>query len=298
MDLETENRLAAMLMREAAELRRQSEKEGVLAYLRKPNERTRPNSRFLTATVRGVQQANRAVEVNEMWRLRQKELELDKRIKETLIDKSSRDGSHRDDNSSRSTGRDTVIDNCTRTSASFSSKRESELDKRVKGLSKDKSSYDRRDRDGNSSKSPGRRAVVDKSSSASGSCSSKREFEHSPEGLKDEELEEFLHSRTKRGRGAVGPRMDETGPYLPTHLDGEPSTSPDVREHRLVYGPERPLSLKSYESSEEELHAEWRKKNKKGHSSNSKKEHSKKHRSKEKSKHKKMKEEKRSKHHS
>jgi len=56
MDLETENRLAAMLMREAAELRRQSEREGVLAYLRKPNIHTRPNSRFLTATVRGVQQ--------------------------------------------------------------------------------------------------------------------------------------------------------------------------------------------------------------------------------------------------
>ncbi|MED6202349.1 hypothetical protein PIB30_104454, partial [Stylosanthes scabra] len=56
MDLETENRLAAMLMREAAELQRQSEQEGVLAYLRKPNVRTRPNSRFLTATVRGVQQ--------------------------------------------------------------------------------------------------------------------------------------------------------------------------------------------------------------------------------------------------
>lgn len=56
MDLETENRLAAILMREAAELRRQSAREGVLAYLRKPDVRTRPNSRFLTATVRGVQQ--------------------------------------------------------------------------------------------------------------------------------------------------------------------------------------------------------------------------------------------------
>lgn len=56
MDLETENRLAAILMKEAAELRRQSEREGVLAYLRKPDVRTRPNSRFLTATVRGVQQ--------------------------------------------------------------------------------------------------------------------------------------------------------------------------------------------------------------------------------------------------
>ncbi|KAI9081480.1 hypothetical protein K1719_036626 [Acacia pycnantha] len=79
MDLETENRLASLLMKEAAELRRQAEKEGVLAYLRQPNKRHRPNSRFLTATVLGVQQVNRAVEVNEMWQVRQKELGLDKR---------------------------------------------------------------------------------------------------------------------------------------------------------------------------------------------------------------------------
>lgn len=56
MDLETENRIAAILMKEAAELRRQAEKEGVNVYLRQPNFRGRPNSRFLTATVRGVQQ--------------------------------------------------------------------------------------------------------------------------------------------------------------------------------------------------------------------------------------------------
>lgn len=56
MDLETENRIAAILMKEAAELRRQAEKEGVHVYLQKPQVRGRPNSRFLTATVLGVQQ--------------------------------------------------------------------------------------------------------------------------------------------------------------------------------------------------------------------------------------------------
>lgn len=56
MDLETENRIAAILMKEAAELRRQAEKEGVHAYLRQPQTRFRPNSRFLSATVLGVQQ--------------------------------------------------------------------------------------------------------------------------------------------------------------------------------------------------------------------------------------------------
>ncbi|KAL4279784.1 hypothetical protein GQ457_03G000270 [Hibiscus cannabinus] len=59
--------------------------EGVHVYLQQPKVRGRPNSRFLTATVRGVQQANRAVEVNEMWRVRQKELELNDRLKEDQI---------------------------------------------------------------------------------------------------------------------------------------------------------------------------------------------------------------------
>ena len=47
MDLDTENRIAAILMKEAAELRRQAEKEGVHIYLQKPQVRGRPNSCFL-----------------------------------------------------------------------------------------------------------------------------------------------------------------------------------------------------------------------------------------------------------
>ncbi|KAF4390082.1 hypothetical protein G4B88_005000 [Cannabis sativa] len=89
MDLETENRIAAILMKEAAELRRQAEKDGVSVYLNQPKPKVRPNSRFLTATVRGVQQANRAVEINEMWRVRQKELELDDRLKDRSKDQRS-----------------------------------------------------------------------------------------------------------------------------------------------------------------------------------------------------------------
>lgn len=91
--------------------------------------------------------ANRAVEVNEMWRLRQKEIELDNRLKGKMKDESRNDRSRRDSNSSRSSskGHDVTDDN------------------------------------------------------ASPTCSSrKREYEscHSREenGLRDEELEEFLHS--------------------------------------------------------------------------------------------------------
>ncbi|CAL5329468.1 unnamed protein product [Camellia sinensis] len=46
MDLETENRIAAILMKEAAELWRQAEEGGVHVYLRQPNVRGQPNSRF------------------------------------------------------------------------------------------------------------------------------------------------------------------------------------------------------------------------------------------------------------
>ncbi|KAG2663920.1 hypothetical protein I3760_16G055000 [Carya illinoinensis] len=247
MDLETENRIAAMLMKEAAELRRQAEKEGVHAYLKQPNSRFRPNSRFLTATVLGVQQANRAVEVNEMWRARQKELELDDRCKDKFINGSSNSSSR--------------IDNY--------------------GVTRSK------------------RTLVNVNN-ASASCSSSERVYESGSSREDEELEEFLHSRAKRGRGGVGPRMDETGPYLPRSLDSieDQSTSPDVCRRHVVYGPEKPSTLKSHDSSEEEPNEEKRKKSKKLHSGSSDKQHSRKRRSKDNSKDrkKKRKEEKRNKH--
>lgn len=56
MDLETENRIAKALIEEARRMRVEAEKEGVQAYLNQPGVRARPNSRFLTATVLGVQQ--------------------------------------------------------------------------------------------------------------------------------------------------------------------------------------------------------------------------------------------------
>ncbi|EEF40253.1 splicing regulatory glutamine/lysine-rich protein 1 [Ricinus communis] len=252
MDLETENRIAAILLREAAELRCQAEKEGVHVYLQKPGIRGRPNSRFLTATVRGVQQANRAVEVNEMWRVRQKELELDDRLKGRSRHESSSSSQHRENNRSpRSTSKRQAVngDNSSACSSSIN---------------------------------------------IPGNCYSRED-----EGLRDEEVEEFLHSRVKRGRGAVGSRMDETGPYLPRSPESKEklSSSLDRREHRTVLGPEKPSPLNSYESSEEELDKDRRKKAKKVQSRSSDK-HSKKHRMKERSRDKKKKnrKEKRSKH--
>lgn len=50
MNAETERRLAAMIMEEANMMRQRAEKDGVGAYLLKPNRQ------FLTAMVRSVQQ--------------------------------------------------------------------------------------------------------------------------------------------------------------------------------------------------------------------------------------------------
>ncbi|KAJ0632359.1 uncharacterized protein LOC110922161 isoform X2 [Helianthus annuus] len=242
MDLETENRIAAILMKEAAELRREAARDGIDAYLR-PNVRGRPNSRFLTATVLGVQQSNRAVEVNEMWRAREKEKELDNRFK-----KYEKRGAYN-------------------------------------GVSDSKRSTSSR--------------IEDYERKHTSVCSSSKS---AIEGeLKDDEIEEFLHSRAKRGRGTVGSRMDETGPYLPdskgkTHLESPNDTG--YRENgdnnRAILGPEKPRNLKSKSnsSSDEESCEEREKRAKRS------KHRCSKHKSRDKSVDKKRKrEKKRSKHH-
>ncbi|KAJ0667606.1 hypothetical protein HanPI659440_Chr17g0679651 [Helianthus annuus] len=242
MDLETENRIAAILMKEAAELRREAARDGIDAYLR-PNVRGRPNSRFLTATVLGVQQSNRAVEVNEMWRAREKEKELDNRFK-----KYEKRGTYN-------------------------------------GVSDSKRSTSSR--------------IEDYERKHTSVCSSSKS---AIEGeLKDDEIEEFLHSRAKRGRGTVGSRMDETGPYLPdskgkTHLESPNDTG--YRENgdnnRAILGPERPRNRKSKSnsSSDEESCEEREKRAKRS------KHRCSKHKSRDKSVDKKRKrEKKRSKHH-
>ncbi|KAF3514065.1 hypothetical protein F2Q69_00003083, partial [Brassica cretica] len=183
-------------IREAAELRRQAERDGVRAYLEKPNVnvRHRPNSRFLTATVLGVQQSNRAVETNEMWKAREKEIELEnERRKRKSREESS--------SSSRS--------------SSFSKR---SLDKRCS------------------------------------SSNDEKKFTHplddEDEGLGDDEIESFLQSRNKRGRGSIGPRMDETGPYLPAEKVDELQSS-DTRERKVVLGPQRPPSLRQRSDDKE-----------------------------------------------
>ncbi|KAM3360728.1 putative protein isoform X1 [Capsicum galapagoense] len=151
--------------------------------------------------------SNRAVEVNEMWKLRQKELELENRLNRKSADKKS--------------------DTCHSFSVS------------------ERRSRERCDTDSGTSRSK-KREVED-----SHSCEE--------EGLGDAEIEEFLHSRIKRGRGTVGSRMDEAGPYLPSSPDPreKESASPNmklskVHRYHAVIGPEKPDWLNSTVSSENE----------------------------------------------
>ncbi|WOH14948.1 hypothetical protein DCAR_0934478 [Daucus carota subsp. sativus] len=271
MDLQTENKIAAILMKEAAELRRQAEKDGVHAYLRQPNVRGRPNSRFLTATVLGVQQANRAVEVNEMWRIRQKEQELDSRLQRRQRDLRSSDRSYREQEMD-----DGLKRKWSDQSSSGRSYRDIEVDDRQKRRRSDESS---------SGRSP-----KDKNHDGEMSNRSNQRYSLSEEGLKDDEIENFLHSRVKRGRGAVGSRMDETGPYLPPcqdstleHFSFVDMVSTKERDRSAILGPEKPSQLVSWSSSDEDSVQEKHKKSKKVKKASSS-ERSRKHKSKSKSK--------------
>ncbi|KAJ1692659.1 hypothetical protein LUZ63_009357 [Rhynchospora breviuscula] len=230
MDLETENRIAKALVEEARRMRMEAEKEGVDAYLRQPGVRARPNSRFLTATVLGVQQANRVVEVNEMWRAREKEQELENK------------------HNSRSKER---------------SKHHSEF---LKRSSSDRSEHER--------------------GYHGASCSS-HHSDHTDfyadgnrRGLQDDEIEQFLRARVKRGRGEIGSRMDEPGPYLhPTDLGDSSNVRFEYEQERRVLGPEKPLSLRSSEKNRKEKSSSKDKKKEK------KEKHKRKRRKEERSKH-------------
>ncbi|CDY71888.1 BnaAnng39170D, partial [Brassica napus] len=183
MDLETENQIASVLLRKAAELRRQAEKDGVRAYLEKPNVRHRPNSRFLTATVLGVQQS---VETNEMWKAQEQENE---RLKRKSREESSSSSSQMKRSSSFS--KRSLDKKCSSINEERKITHQSPLDKRLY-LDDDDEFF-----------SP-ITVYICLFAIASVTFS----FLHL--------LSLFVNDRNKRGRGSVGPRMDETVPYLPT----------------------------------------------------------------------------------
>lgn len=104
-------------------------------------------------------------------------------------------------------------------------------------------------------------------------------------------IEHLVIGRVKRGRGTVGSRMDEAGPYLPSSPDPreKESASPDMKLSRgsrdhVVIGPEKPVWLNSSGSSESESPSDDKRKAPKKAKSSKHHDHYRKHKSKKKSK--------------
>jgi len=250
MDPESEKQLAALIMEEAKRLRLQADREGVHVYLRKQTVRGRPNSRFLTATVRSVQQANRMAEVNEMWRLREKELELEKRMN------SHKYSSEHHRNPKSESSRHNSEDACNSKHIQYTSSKEFESKEmefsgsEIADSSKMSDLFEKRQHYSAKRKKVHRDEMY---SVESGDSFHDNETSGSlgDEGLLDEEVDDFLRSRAKRGRGSVGSRMDETGPYL---ISNEAKSSSKVLsdmqlkedwEQRII-GPCMPPFTKDY----------------------------------------------------
>lgn len=121
--------------------------------------------------------ANRAVEVNEMWRIRQKEQELDSRLQRRQRDLRSSDRSYREQEMD-----DGLKRKWSDQSSSGRSYRDIEVDDRQKRRRSDESS---------SGRSP-----KDKNHDGEMSNRSNQRYSLSEEGLKDDEIENFLHSRS------------------------------------------------------------------------------------------------------
>lgn len=109
----------------------------------------------------------------------------------------------------------------------------------------------------------------------------------------------FVFPRRKRGKGAIGSRMDEPGPYLSTSLnDNERLLLPaDMREkeewEKRIVGPEKP----SFMQTKEHLNDSHNSTDSEGDTRLSEKHHVKKHISKKDKSKKKKRKERRSKHH-
>lgn len=223
MDPEREKRLAALIMEEAKRLRMRADREGVHAYLEKPNLRGRPNSQFLTATVRSVQQANRMAEINEMWRLREKELELEKCMHSHKYPSEHHRSSKLESSRHNEYGRNSKHIACTSSKDvdgdrnDFSDSENADSPK-MSELSEKHPQY-------SAKRKKGQRDEMDSVESGDSFHDNEISGSLGDEGLLDEEVDDFLRSRTKRGRGSVGSRMDETGPYL---MSNEEKSSPKI----------------------------------------------------------------------
>ncbi|CAL5050126.1 unnamed protein product [Urochloa decumbens] len=220
MDLETENRL---LVEETRRLRLQDDKEGVQAVSPKPGVTQCPNSRFLSATVVGIQQANQIAEADEMWHAREKKIGIkqdSRSLATSSLVKYSRSVSYSDseDDSSDDELEEFLHPRVKRERVPYSDSEDELSDDDLEEFLHPRV----------------KRRYVSSSDSEDS----------------DDELEVFLRPRVKQGRGTSGSRMNEAGPDLTTpsgrknKLPGSDIQVKGEREHQ-VQSPGKPIFLRS-----------------------------------------------------
>mmetsp|Transcript_13396 Transcript_13396/g.33755 ORF Transcript_13396/g.33755 Transcript_13396/m.33755 type:complete len:277 (-) Transcript_13396:515-1345(-) len=157
----------ARLLGRAAQLKERSAADGVLAFLRKPVERARPNERYLQNTLRGMNFANRRADEAEMWERLEHARARERRERRARIAEQRRAG-------------------------------------RQHGWQSDDGEVTGSDSAGDRHAGGGETADEEVHEEAGVG-----------EGQEATQLESFLAGKRARGRGAVGSRVEDAGPYLP-----------------------------------------------------------------------------------
>eukprot|EP00887_Chlorella_sp_A99_P006548 scaffold3.g6548.t1 len=256
MDSAKQAALAALVLADVQQLRERAEREGVTAYLSRPVQRERPNQRFLINTLRGVQQANRRVEEEEMWAVRQVQLE-----REEEEARRRRERGRQDRHGSRSR-EERRRGSCSRSRSA--GRGHGKQGERRSGPPEQSEGDEGRWQGGHSASSSersdeglaeGRAAKRSRrSASPAGRAAARpRPDGHSARGeagsdglqhegaLADEQVAAMLASRRPRGRGALGSRMDEAGPYMDAGAGAGELANEDVAVvRRAPVGPARP----------------------------------------------------------
>ncbi|CAL5040895.1 unnamed protein product [Urochloa decumbens] len=248
MDLETEK---SLLVEKTRRLRLQDDKEGVQAVSPKPGVTHCHNSRFLSATVDGIQQANQIAEVDEMWHTREKKIGMDFKTNRRNNDQTGLRYKKSNITSpvskikqdSRSLATSSLVKySC---SVSYSDSEDDSSDDELEEFLHPRVKRER---------------VPYSDSEDELSDDDLEEFLHprvkrrcvssSDSEDSDDELEEFLRPRVKQGRGTSGSRMNEAGPDRTTpsgrknKLPGSNIQVKGEREHQ-VQSPGKPIFLRS-----------------------------------------------------
>eukprot|EP00242_Pyramimonas_sp_CCMP2087_P016277 CAMPEP_0198226036 /NCGR_PEP_ID=MMETSP1445-20131203/103573_1 /TAXON_ID=36898 /ORGANISM="Pyramimonas sp., Strain CCMP2087" /LENGTH=238 /DNA_ID=CAMNT_0043905749 /DNA_START=83 /DNA_END=795 /DNA_ORIENTATION=+ len=195
--------IVALLTRDADALKRKADVEGVTAYARRPIHRARPNTVFLSNTLKSVKIVNRL------------ETEAQRR-RNFRANPADSHGASCSRGASYSHGASSSQDQHARSSKSAIASKDlrGKMHHRV-SASSDSTNSQNTSRSSTSSAGGG-----STTSGISGGISSDKEFEGSlkmtaEDRLEEQDLASFLSGKRKRGRGTVGSRADMPGPYLP-----------------------------------------------------------------------------------